>query len=288
MQVYYDIGGFGTIDGGGAAAASFNYSYDTWFPNEVIVDMDIDWAEFYVNGILVHGWIWSTGTFGNPQINQLGGSNFYGWGVGGSSSCRYYFDDYVLEDLLWIPVELTSFTATVNNLGNVVLNWNTATELNNQMFEIERRSQDNEYRTIGYVNGYGTTTDPQEYSYIDKTVGTGTYYYRLKQIDFDGRFDYSDEIEIDVKGPLAFALEQNYPNPFNPSTTIKYSIPEAGNVRLAVYNLIGEEIALLVDQFSDAGFFEVNFDASDLPSGAYFYKLQTQNSVEVKKMLLTK
>jgi len=288
MQVYYDIGGFGTIDGGGAAAASFNYAYDTWIPNEVIVDMDIDWAEFYVNGNLVHGWQWSLGTFGTPQINQLGGSNFYGWGIGGSSSCRYYLDDYVLEDLLWIPVELTSFTANVNTNGDVVLNWSTASEINNQMFEIERKAENTEFVTIGYVNGYGTTTDPQEYSYIDENIETGIYFYRLKQIDFQGTYEYSDVIELDVKGPSHFALGQNYPNPFNPSTQIEFRIPETGNVKLAVYNLVGEEVALLVNGQVEAGVHEVTFNASNLPSGAYFYKLQSGSKVEVKKMLLTK
>ena len=194
----------------------------------------------------------------------------------------------VIWDNVIIPVELTSFTASVNRQGEVILNWSTATEVNNQLFEIERRSENGEYITIGYVDGYGTTTEPQEYSYVDRSADVGKYFYRLKQIDFQGTYEYSDEIEIDVKGPLAFELEQNYPNPFNPSTTIKYGIPEAGNVRLAVYNLIGEEVALLADGYSEAGFFEVNFDASNLPSGAYFYKLQSQNSVEVKKMLLTK
>jgi hypothetical protein len=188
----------------------------------------------------------------------------------------------------YVPVELTSFTANVNNEGNVILNWSTATEINNQMFEIERRSEEGQFIKIGYVEGNGTTTEPQEYTYIDNTVGTGTYFYRLKQIDFLGTYEYSEEIELKVSGPLTFGLEQNYPNPFNPSTNIKYSLPESGIIKLAVYNVVGEEVAVLAEGFSEAGFFDVNFSASNLPSGIYVYKLQSGNFVESKKMLLLK
>jgi hypothetical protein len=187
-----------------------------------------------------------------------------------------------------IPVELTSFIANVNNEGNVVLNWSTDTEVNNQMFEIERRSNDGQYATIGYVEGYGTTTEPQAYSYIDNAVEIGTYFYRLKQIDFSGQYEYSDEIEIEVNGPLTFRLEQNYPNPFNPSTLITYSVPENGFVKLSVYNLVGEEVSVLVKEEVDAGFYEVEFNAVNLPSGIYFYRLQTPNFTQTKKMILLK
>jgi hypothetical protein len=187
-----------------------------------------------------------------------------------------------------VPVELTSFTVNVNTLGDVVLNWSTATELNNQMFEIERRNNEGQYSTIGYVDGFGTTTEPQEYSYIDNTVGTGTYIYRLKQVDFSGQYEYSEEIKVEVIGPLTFALEQNYPNPFNPSTNIKYSVPENGFVKLSVYNLVGEEVSVLVYETVNAGFYEVAFKAANLPSGTYFYRLQTGNSLQTKKMILLK
>jgi hypothetical protein len=202
---------------------------------------------------------------------------------------------HVLDDQIsWfenkgtIPVELTSFTANVNTEGNVLLNWTTATELNNQMFEIERRSKEAEFITIGYVDGYGTTTELQEYAYLDKTVVTGTHFYRLKQIDFGGQYEYSDEIEIDVIDPLTFVLAQNYPNPFNPSTNIKYSVAKTGSVKLAVYNLVGEEVNVLVSGQVNAGFYEIVFDASSLPSGIYFYKLQAGSFVETKKMVIIK
>jgi len=221
-------------------------------------------------------WTQMGGTVNTSEnfVTLPGIDGFSRWTLGASSSP--------------IPVELTSFTANVNNNGSVVLNWSTATEVNNQMFKIERRSKESQFITIGHVEGYGTTTEPQVYSYIDNTVEPRTYYYRLKQIDFSGQYEYSDEIEIEVNGPLTFGLEQNYPNPFNPSTLIKYSVPENGFVNLSVHNLVGEEVRVLVNETVDAGFYEVAFNAANLPSGTYFYRLQAGNTVQVKKMILLK
>ena len=187
-----------------------------------------------------------------------------------------------------VPVELTSFTVNISKSGYVILNWSTATEINNHMFEIQRRNENTRFTPIGFIEGNGTTTEPREYSYTDKSVKTGIYYYRLKQLDFGGNYEYSDEVMIDAKGPLTFKLGQNYPNPFNPSTTIQFSIPESGYVRLSVYNMIGEEVKVLVDEKKDAGFYEKTFDASNLPSGAYVYKLESPGLVQAKKMLLMK
>ena len=197
-------------------------------------------------------------------------------------------DGGISSTIITVPVELTSFTASANNFGQVVLNWSTATETNNHLFEIERKSQNSEFITIGYVEGSGTTTELRSYSYTDNEVETGTYTYRLKQVDFDGTFTYSNEVEVDVTTPLTFNLEQNYPNPFNPTTNINYSVPNAGNVKLSVFNTVGEEIAVLVNGYSEAGRFNVTFDASNLPSGVYLYKLQSANTVQTKKMMLLK
>ncbi len=136
-----------------------------------------------------------------------------------------------------VPVELTSFNASTNGDGNINLNWSTATETNNQGFEIERKSINNEFEKIGYVTGYGTTTEPKSYSFTDDKISTGKYSYRLRQIDFDGTFEYSNEIEIEVSIPNEYFLRQNYPNPFNPTTKIKYTISSDGNVTLTVYNM---------------------------------------------------
>src|SRR5574338_750165 len=186
-----------------------------------------------------------------------------------------------------LPVELTSFTANVNN-GNVVLNWTTETELNNQGFEIQRRNADGQFITIGHFNGNGTTTERKQYSFTDAGVQTGSYYYRLKQVDFGGSFEYSNEIFVDVTAPLQFALNQNYPNPFNPTTAINFSIAEPTFVKLAVFNLLGQEVEVLKNEYMNAGTYNVTFDAASLPSGMYLYKIETAQYSSVRKMMLMK
>ena len=186
-----------------------------------------------------------------------------------------------------LPVELISFAATVDE-ADVTLNWSTATEINNQGFEIQRSKAESEYEKIGYVPGHGTTTKNQTYSYTDSKVASGNYTYRLKQIDYDGTIDYSDEVAVEVTAPLEFTLEQNYPNPFNPSTLIKYSIPENGFVTLDVYNLLGEKVASLVNSIQEAGRYEIIFDASELASSIYVYSLKSGSFNSIKKMLLMK
>ncbi len=188
-----------------------------------------------------------------------------------------------------IPVELTSFTASVVE-GNVVLNWITATELNNSGFEIERQKtkdeKSEEWESIGFVNGNGTSTSVHSYSFVDKNTNEGKSYYRLKQIDFDGSFDYSKTVEVDLSLPTIFSLEQNYPNPFNPTTKISWQSPIAGHQSLIIYDLLGNEVAKLVDEFRSAGTYEIDFNASKLSSGVYFYELQTGEFVTTKKMIL--
>jgi hypothetical protein len=282
MQAFLNVGGAGTLDAGGQTAATFSYPNDAWIFVQVIVDLDLDQAQFWMDGTMIYQWQWTLGALGQGGSLQLNANDFFGY----VATDGTYYDDYQVLDLI-IPVELTSFTASVNE-GNVVLNWSTATETNNHLFEIERKAETSEYITIGYVEGAGTTTEPQNYSYTDNKVETGTYTYRLKQVDFDGTFTYSNEVEVDVTAPLSFNLDQNYPNPFNPTTNISYSIPEAGNIILAVYNTVGEKVAVLVNGYSEAGHFDVSFNASNLPSGVYLYKLQSANSVQTKKMMLLK
>lgn len=283
MELYFDVGGAGRLLNGGTV--NFSWTENTWQYCEVIVDLDLDQAQFWFNGSQVGtSWQW---TRGNPAYAlKLAANDFYGPLQTTADEC--YYDDYWFGDEAWVPVEMTSFAGSVNNLGQVVLNWQTASELNNHMFEIERRTETSEFRTVGFVEGHGTTTQQNNYSYVDKTAEQGVNYYRLKQVDFNGTYSYSDIVEIEVVGPLTFELAQNYPNPFNPSTNIKYSVPESGNIRLSVYNLVGEEVAVLVNGFSQAGFYEVTFDASNLSTGVYLYKLQSANSVQTKKMMLLK
>ena len=186
-----------------------------------------------------------------------------------------------------VPVELASFSASVNE-NIVTLNWITATELNNSGFEILRSAQQDVWEKISFVPGNGTTTEIHYYSFEDENLNAGNYSYKLKQIDFDGSYEYSNVVNVDVTNPVEFELSQNYPNPFNPSTTIKFAIPEAAMVTLAVYNTLGEEVALLVDRFMESGIHEVNFEAVGLNSGMYFYRIQAGDFAQVKKMTLLK
>ncbi|MBX3008443.1 MAG: T9SS type A sorting domain-containing protein [Melioribacteraceae bacterium] len=202
-----------------------------------------------------------------------------------------------------LPVELTSFSADVNG-NKVVLNWETATEINNYGFEVERRSFDadasslgnsslkSNWSTIGFVQGNGNSNSPKNYSFIDINPPRGKVEYRLKQIDYDGSFEYSQIVTVNVESPTQFSLQQNYPNPFNPITTIKYSIPAGVETSymtsLRVFDILGKEVAVLVNQKQTAGNYEVKFDGSRLTSGVYFYKLQAGEYYSVKKLLLMK
>jgi hypothetical protein len=186
-----------------------------------------------------------------------------------------------------LPVELTSFAASADN-GTVTLNWATATEINNRGFEVEKSIDNADFRVIGFVNGFGTTTETRNYSFSESGLTEGKYYYRLRQLDFNGDYEYSPVAEVTVVTVFDFALDQNYPNPFNPSTKIFYSVAEAGHVKLSVYNLLGQEVASLVNSFMESGKYEINFNAADLPSGAYIYKIETAQFSQARKMLLTK
>ena len=189
-----------------------------------------------------------------------------------------------------LPVELSSFSASI--IGSTVkLNWRTETEVNNYGFEVERCALSAEHQAwenIGFVNGNGNSNSPKSYSFEDKNVTAGKYSYRLKQIDNDGQFEYSKTIEVDLGAPKKFELSQNYPNPFNPNTTIRFSLPEAGNVKLTLFNILGQEIKTLVNEFKESGVHTINFDASGLNSGMYIYELESGSFVQTRKMTLVK
>jgi hypothetical protein len=198
---------------------------------------------------------------------------------------------YVLNFLLDpLPVELTSFTANLVSTG-IQLNWQTATETNNLGFEIERRihSTGSGFVTIGFVNGAGTTTEPQQYSFSDNNItSAGVYSYRLKQIDTDGSFSYSEEILVDFAAPDDFTLKQNYPNPFNPSTTIEFVLGEESFVKLEIFNMLGERVSSLVNEVRQPGVNQVIFNAGSLPSGTYIAKLESAQLNKTIKMTLMK
>lgn len=192
-----------------------------------------------------------------------------------------------------LPVELASFTASVSG-NNVSLNWMTATEINNSGYEVQRRVfspqssvNNSEYEVIGFIEGQGTSTEVNRYSFTDKGLTPGTYQYRIKQIDFDGTFKYYSLAEtIEIGMPNELELSQNYPNPFNPSTKISWQSPVSSHQILKVFDVLGREVATLVNEFKDAGYHEVEFNAAGLLSGVYFYRLQAGDYVETKKMIL--
>jgi hypothetical protein len=192
-----------------------------------------------------------------------------------------------------LPVELVSFTAILQKGNNVVLNWSTATEVNNQGFEIQRSSENSNFTKVGFVGGYGTTTNLHSYSFIDENLLPGIYSYRLKQLDNNGTFKYSYTIESEVLGLTSFELSQNYPNPFNPETKINYSIPVAGNVSMVIYNSLGQKIRTLFSGNQDAGWHKITWNGKDdfgknVPSGIYLARIESGNNFKSIKMQLLK
>ncbi len=191
-----------------------------------------------------------------------------------------------------LPVELSSFTSSVDKI-NVTLNWTTSSESNNSGFDIERSDvkgqTSDEWIGIGFIEGNGTSNSLHNYSFSDKNLNSGKYKYRLKQIDFNGNFTYfnlSNEVVIGV--PEKYSLSQNYPNPFNPVTRLGFGISNPGSVSLKVYDILGNEIKTLVNEIKPSGYYNIEFNGSDLSSGIYFYTLEAGSFRETKRMLLVK
>jgi plastocyanin len=187
-----------------------------------------------------------------------------------------------------LPVELTSFTAALN--GDFAdLNWRTATEKNNRGFEIQRKAG-NEWEEISFIQGHGTTTNENSYSFRDNVsqLNSNVIYYRLKQIDFNGTYEYSPEVMVSKSVPADFSLMQNFPNPFNPTTQINFSVPENTHVTLKVYDSNGSEVATLINGNQEAGNHIVNFNASNFASGIYYYTITAGSFSDTKKMILMK
>ncbi len=248
------------------------------------------------------GQVWQniTGDVGSGFASLQAPKKYLAYGVSTLGYIVRYLDTSI------VPVELINFTAEYSD-NKINLYWMTATETNNKGFEVQRSDAGNHksiWQKVGFLKGNGTTTEKHSYSFNDESVASGIYKYRLKQIDFDGKFKYSKEIEVDVTAPTEFSLSQNYPNPFNPVTTIRYSIPnvisiptgrERNLATLKIYDVLGEEVANLVNEQKPAGRYEVKFNGSNLPSGVYIYRLtavpigsQAGSYSAVKKMILLK
>jgi Secretion system C-terminal sorting domain len=214
--------------------------------------------------------------------------------LGGEFDPYSGFGKIIIENILGepFPVELSSFNANVTG-NDVTLNWRTETEVDNYGFDILRmfsqNGEGNEWITIGFVYGNGNSNSPIEYEFIDMDVSSaGTYFYRLKQFDNDGSFEYSDMLTAEIDAPNTFHLSQNYPNPFNPETKIDFTLPQTETGSLKVYNILGELVNVIINNELEAGTHSVIFDASKFPSGVYIYRLETENFSTTKSMTLLK
>ncbi|MDZ4711772.1 MAG: T9SS type A sorting domain-containing protein [bacterium] len=198
---------------------------------------------------------------------------------------------YIFPTSCALPVEMSSFISSVNG-RDVTLNWTTAMENNNSGFEIERSSVNqsaNSWTNIGFIPGNGTTSTPMSFTFTDRGLNTGGYSYRLKQVDFNGNFEFFNlNNEVNIGTPVRFDLSQNYPNPFNPSTVINYDLPLDGKITLEIFDMSGREVATLVNEFQTAGYYSVNFNGSNFASGMYVYRLTSGGTALTKKMLLVK
>jgi autotransporter-associated beta strand protein len=226
-----------------------------------------------------------SGTVWVPTLVTVAGSDPYTVTASGFTS----FSEFGVGSNGALPVELTSFNASLRN-GMINLNWETATEVDNNGFEVQRKDSKSEWTKIGYVDGHGTSNSPKYYNYSDKPLNSDKYSYRLKQIDNDGSHEFSPIVEVLVNNiPKGFVLDQNYPNPFNPETSIRFALKEDTKTTVKVYNSLGAEVATLFEGIAEAGrYYDVKFGGTDLASGLYFYKLVAGEFVSVKKMIFMK
>lgn len=273
-----------TTDGGYNWQMQVESVHDFFFVNE-----NLGWY-------IINNQIYRTTDGGDSWISQFSGTNnalytlsFFdqnnGWISGDSGTILYTPNG-------GIPVELTSFTSDVSG-NDIYLNWATASEINNKGFEVERSLKSKlksqiKWTKTGFVEGHGTTAEKHIYSFTDNDLPAGGYFYRLKQIDYDGACEYSDIVGADVNPPDELILFQNYPNPFNPSTTIEYQIPNMEFVTLKIYDVLGNEIVALVNEEKPAGAYSVKIDGSKLSSGIYFYQLKAGDYIATKKLILLK
>jgi hypothetical protein len=271
IRRYYDI----TQHGGIAVSSTLRLHYDTAERNGLTEALFTLWR---YNGTAWEDKLFSSRSTGtaNSYVEQTGITQFSQWTIG--------------EGAGPLPVQLTSFTASAKKF-DITLEWKTASEKNNYGFDIERQSADGIWTKIGFIGGNGSTTIPREYTYTDRNAPPGQLKYRLKQTDFDGAFEYSSVVEV-VSGatdPL-FMLGQNYPSPFNPITTIEFSIRDDSPTTLKVYNMLGQEVATLIDgqSLSSGLIHRVTFDGRQLSSGTYYYILNSGKYSAVKKMILLK
>lgn len=253
-------------------------------------NLTLSWLSTYDNGFTFNstnkGVVW--GSADANDFTKVGNPS----DVSSSRTITVPFANYkywtITDETTPLPVELSSFTAVVSK-NMVNLEWATATEINNYGFEVEKSADKTNWNKIGFVNGNGNSNSVKYYSYSDKDNTTNsTVYYRLKQLDNNGGYEYSNVVEANINMPVKFELGQNFPNPFNPTTKINYSIPEASSVKLTIYNAIGQVVNVINDGFKSAGSYTLEVDGSRFNSGVYFYKLEAGNNTQIRKMVLVK
>ncbi|MEK7249174.1 MAG: T9SS type A sorting domain-containing protein, partial [Bacteroidota bacterium] len=220
----------------------------------------------------------------NNFVELVGVSTFSNWTIGDINNP--------------LPIQLASFTGVEVPGQGVRLNWRTLSEVNNYGFYVQhKRQNETQWAEVpnSFVAGHGTTNEPQNYVFLDRTVSTGAWQYRLRQVDLDGTSHFTEPINVSVltsvkeTAPIEFALRQNYPNPFNPETNIKFSVEQTGRTTLEIYNLLGQKVATLFDDVVEAGYYQtVKFDGANLASGMYLYRLQSGKKSDLKKFILLK
>jgi hypothetical protein len=278
---------------GGYDSMNYPITYDTWYTLKV--NLTASTFQYFINETLVRtdSDVNGTNYFGNIMLQAYNfGDSTLAANMQAFESYDVYWDNAGVistKDIL-LPVGLTSFAATATHYSTT-LAWKTATEENNYGFEIERRvvGSSAQWLKLGFVAGNGTSNSAHAYSYSDANISSGTYAYRLKQIDNNGTYKYSSEAEVTISIPKVFALNQNYPNPFNPTTTFTFTLAQDGFTTLKIYNVLGKEVATLVNSEMKAGITNtITFDASKLASGIYFSRLENNGKAQIKKSLLMK
>ena len=271
--VNYWPGGFWTISSDGTPGASYSLSIDV---NNLPGIYNISNLRILKRAAGASWTLAGTANSGSAGgiLTEIGITGFSEFGIGG-------------DGLNPLPVELTSFTASAAG-NNIKLKWITASEINSSCFVIERSSDKQTWIMIGKKQASGSSLIAKSYEYTDRISTAGKYSYRLKSVDADGSYKYSNAVEVETGIPVSAELIQNFPNPFNPSTNIGFQLAKDGLVSLKVYNILGEEVAVLIDGYRNAGYYNIPFNAGGLAGGVYFYKLNSNGVELVKKMNLIK
>jgi hypothetical protein len=283
------------------AAYNFNTGFYTLGVTQPVtgrVSINIDYGGGSGSGTTVQSSYMDVATIHFTTTDPTGNSNLQ-WRTVTPNRTNVFKDDQATEvpagtlnnlNSNPLPIQLASFAATVVRNNDVEVAWKTVSETNNYGFEVYRkRNEGGEWTKLGFIEGHGTMLAEHSYTYLDKSVGFGKYYYQIKQVDLDGKSETYPEMTVVVGvAPDQFVLAQNYPNPFNPTTTIEFALPKETHVSLEVYNAIGQRVATLVDKTKPMGIYVVPFNASALASGTYFYRLTTKEVTFIKKMMILK